>query len=77
VTGAGRSERACPDVVVEFQADGVRWLVTEHAGNLVPGARGDRCLIFMSADVIRRVWRYPLDWRSLPPERLIALSWSA
>ena len=62
---------------IEFQLGGVRWRVTEHEGDTVPGSRGERCLIFMSADVVRRVWRYPAGWRALPPEELLTLSWRA
>jgi hypothetical protein len=77
MTTPERGHGRVADDVVEFHLDGVRWLVTEHSGDGVPGARGDRCLIFMSADMARRVWNYPPDWRTLPPAKLIALSWGA
>jgi hypothetical protein len=53
--------------------------VTEQDGRRVPGnadgARGLRCLVFASPEVIRRVWDYPPDWRTLPDSALLALSW--
>jgi hypothetical protein len=55
--------------------DGVAWTVTEVDGATVPGARGAACLVFEAGHVIRRVWNYPDDWRSLPPEALLAVSW--
>ncbi len=61
---------------LEFLDDGgVRWRVTERDARDDPGARGDRCLIFTCAEAVRRVWGYPADWRNLPREALIALSW--
>ena len=36
----------------------------------VPGSRGARCLVFSSADVVRRVWRYPPNWRVLDDQDL-------
>ncbi|GJG85597.1 hypothetical protein tb265_07780 [Gemmatimonadetes bacterium T265] len=54
---------------------GVEWTVTECSGSQVPGARGTRCLIFASAEAIRRVWEVPPDWYILPDAALFALSW--
>ncbi len=56
-------------------AAGVRWRVTERDARGDPGARGDRCLVFASADAVRRVWDYSPDWRELPAATLAALSW--
>jgi hypothetical protein len=53
----------------------VQWSVTEQEGMWVPGARGDRCLIFMSESVCRRVWAFPPDWRTLSAIALTTLSW--
>jgi hypothetical protein len=53
----------------------VEWSVVEVDAGEVPGAQGARCLIFTRVDCIRRVWRYPLDWRTLDAEQLAALSW--
>ena len=55
--------------------DGVTWTVTEVDGATVPGARGPACLVFQADHAIRRVWHYPDDWRGLPPEALLAVSW--
>lgn len=55
---------------------GVRWTVTERNAESVPGTRGSRCLIFASAEAVRRVWVYPAGWRDLLTASLIALSWS-
>ena len=54
---------------------GVEWTVTECDGANVPGARGPRCLVFASAEAIRRVWDVPPDWHTLPDAALFALSW--
>ena len=56
-------------------ADGEIWHVTEHDCREVPGARGVRCLVFMSESVFRRVWIYPAEWRSLSGVALTVLSW--
>ena len=54
--------------------DDVEWCVTERDARGDPGARGAYCLIFTCADVWRRVWDYPPDWRSLSVDALAALS---
>jgi hypothetical protein len=58
-----------------LDGDGERWRVTERDCRGVPGARGSRCLVFMSEFVSRRIWTYPAGWRTLPVAALIALSW--
>lgn len=58
-------------------SSGVAWEVSEIAGEQVPGARGESCLVFISLVAIRRVWHYPKDWRDLPAEVLESLSWNA
>ena len=55
--------------------DGEPWQVTERACGEVPGARGARCLVFMSDSAMRRVWHYPADWRLLDAAALMELSW--
>ncbi|MDB4898970.1 MAG: hypothetical protein JWN53_778 [Gemmatimonadetes bacterium] len=57
-----------------FAADFTGWTVTEIAGNVL-ARPGQRCLIFASADTVRRVWSYPADWRELSDMKLEALSW--
>jgi hypothetical protein len=41
----------------------------------VPWACAPRCLEFHSDTAVRRVWRYPPDWRDLADDALEALSW--
>ena len=51
---------------IEFVDSGnVFWHVTERDARSDPGARGARCLIFSSNHAVRRVWKYPRDWRTL------------
>jgi hypothetical protein len=56
-------------------SDGEEWRVFEIDAADLPGARGDRCLVFTSNVAFRRVWHYPDDWRRLTPRQLIELSW--
>jgi len=53
----------------------VAWLVVERDARRDPGHRADRCLIFSSGDVVRRVWGYPAAWRQMTDAELEALSW--
>jgi hypothetical protein len=63
-------------VAIDFaDAVGEVWRVTERDCRGVPGARGARCLVFMSESVFRRVWKYPADWRALAAAALEELSW--
>jgi hypothetical protein len=59
----------------EITAEGEVWRVTELDTRRTPGAPGDRCLLFDSHSISRRVWSYPDDWRKLPDAELYALSW--
>jgi hypothetical protein len=52
---------------------GDEWRVFERDAAHIPGARGDRCLFFDGEGIVRRVWRYPADWGSLPSAALLAL----
>lgn len=54
---------------------GCVWNVYEVAAGAVPWAKGRRCLLFDSESAIRRVWRYPPDWRTLSEAELETLSW--
>ena len=65
---------AAPRIVRD--AAGTHWQVTEVSGQLVPGARGESCLVFESEGAIRRVWHYPPQWRELPAPELIEVSCS-
>ena len=64
-----------PDTVVIADAQGMVWRVTEHDARLIPGRRGDRCLVFSSVLAVRRVWDFPAGWRDLPAAQLIEVSW--
>ena len=55
--------------------DGQLWSVREVVAGNAPSGQGPRCLVFSSEMVVRRVWRYPTDWRGLPDADLEALSW--
>lgn len=63
------------DFVEFIDPNQIAWRVTERNTRGDPGARGVRCLIFACAEVIRRVWEYPDDWRTLSAAELFALSW--
>lgn len=53
-------------------ANNVTWWVHEVAGEHL-GTAGTMCLLVVSASELRRVWKYPADWRSLTPEQLLEL----
>ena len=50
--------------------DGINWTVHEVDTSAVPGARGCRCLIVESENVVRRVWSYPPGWSALGDDTL-------
>ena len=52
--------------------NGVTWWVHEVAGEHL-GTAGAMCLLVVSACELRRVWKYPADWRSLSAEQLLTL----
>ena len=62
-----------PDAVRFVGAEGLAWRVVECAAGQVPGSRGPRCLVFLSEGLVRRVWDFPPDWRTLGPVALDAL----
>lgn len=55
--------------------DQVHWRVAERDARHDAGAKADWCLVFSSIDSLRRVWIYPVDWRTLSSSGLTALSW--
>ena len=63
---------ASRDAKIFRDGNGVTWWVHEVAGEHL-GAAGAMCLLVVSASELRRVWKYPADWRSLTPEQLLAL----
>lgn len=50
-----------------------RWLVAEVDARDIPGALAERCLVFQSEHVARRLWHYPANWHSLSDYALAAL----
>ena len=54
--------------------DGEVWTIHETDARHVPGAQGAFCLIFESADVVRRFWLFPANWWELDDEALWRLS---
>jgi hypothetical protein len=55
--------------------DHVPWWVYELPASPLD-RRSTPSLVFESEGAMRRVRDYPLDWRSLSDEELVALSWS-
>ena len=55
---------------------GTDWRIYEVASVNVPAPRGRNCLIFESAQAVRRVWNYPNNWHNLSSDELSALSWN-
>ena len=53
--------------------DGVTWWVHEVAGEHLGGVMGMTCLLVVSANELRRIWKYPADWRQLSAAELLAL----
>lgn len=51
---------------------GVTWWAHEVNGEYL-GAVGAMCLLVVSAHELRRVWKYPVDWRSLAADELLRL----
>jgi hypothetical protein len=60
--------------VIIHDVHGTRWVVSERNTAAVPGARSPRCLVFMSAEAVRRAWAYPAGWRHLSADALLALT---
>ena len=63
---------ASKDARIFRDAEGVTWWVHEVAGEHL-GTVGAMCLLVVSANELRRIWKYPLDWRQLSPGELLAL----
>jgi hypothetical protein len=56
--------------------EGNCWTVHEVDTSSAEWSGGRRCLIFSSETAIRRVWRFPVEWRRLAEAELEALSWA-
>jgi len=69
-----RNERAVSSRVV-VDAEGSEWIVRE-VDTPQAWAHGERCLIFSSSAVVRRVWRYPAEWAGLSSRALLELGQS-
>jgi len=63
---------ASRDAKIFRDEHGVTWWVHEVAGEHL-GTAGATCLLVVSGSELRRVWKYPADWRSLTPEQLLKL----
>jgi hypothetical protein len=66
----GAADEPYPHVIVD--RSGVEWAVREVV-TPQPWARGDRCLVLNSRECVRRIWRYPADWRRLDADALLKL----
>ena len=66
-----RGSREAPSRVV-MDAQGNEWVVHE-VDTPQPWAHGNRCLIFSSPAVVRRVWSYPEGWVRLSSRDLLDL----
>jgi hypothetical protein len=66
----GAADEAYPHVVVDRM--GVEWAVRE-VDTPQPWARATRCLVLNSRECVRRIWRYPTNWRKLDADALFRL----
>ncbi len=57
--------------VIERNADS--WCVREVDSTSTPGALSPVSLICEGAAVVRRLWRFPADWRALPDRAVLSL----
>ncbi len=72
-SAAKRPDRSGPVDFVDREF--VHWHVSERDARADPGSHARSCLIFSCLEAARRVWDYPLDWRTLSDADLAALSW--
>jgi hypothetical protein len=63
---------ASKDAKIFRDDNGVTWWVHEVAGEHL-GTIGAMCLLVVSANELRRIWKYPSTWRQLSPAELLAL----
>jgi hypothetical protein len=66
----GAADEPYPHVIMD--RGGVEWTVRE-VETPQPWARGERCLVLNSRECVRRLWRYPPDWRTLDADDLLEL----
>ena len=66
----GAADEVYPHIVVD--RSGVEWAVRE-VETPQPWARGAQCHVLNSRECVRRVWRYPANWRKLDADQLLRL----
>jgi hypothetical protein len=66
----GAADEPYPHVVIDRA--GIEWTVRE-VETPQPWARAARCLVLNSRECVRRVWRYPPEWRGLDADQLLKL----
>lgn len=66
----GAADEEYPHVILD--REGTEWAVRE-VETPQSWARGERCLVLNSRECVRRVWRYPRDWRRLDADSLFDL----
>jgi hypothetical protein len=66
-----RNERDVSSRIV-VDGQGGEWVVRE-VETPQPWAHAERCLIFSSSSVVRRLWRYPAGWARLSSRELLNL----
>lgn len=66
----GAADEQYPHIVID--RSGVEWAVRE-VETPQPWARAAQCLVLNSRECVRRVWRYPLNWRKLDADQLLRL----
>jgi hypothetical protein len=72
VDAPNESAPASKEARIFRDGHGVTWWVHEVAGEHL-GTVGMMCLLVVSANELRRIWKYPSDWRQLSLAELLAL----
>ena len=70
VAAATSAEHFAVDRRSFIDETGALWSVRELDCRRIPGAAAERCLIFDSAAIVRRIWRYPAGWAALQDDAL-------
>jgi hypothetical protein len=70
--GAPNDAPASKDAKIFRDGNGVTWWAHEVAGEHL-GTFGGMCLLVVSAHELRRLWKYPSEWRQLSPADLLSL----
>jgi hypothetical protein len=71
---AGERGRISPARDGELNAAAADWTIREVEATASPGSRGNRCLVFESEALVRRVWSYPANWPTLNAPALLLLA---